>query len=276
MDISIIIPTNNINKYKVRSLELTLMSIYSQYIDKSFEVIVVENGKDERPIYFNKYENLIYSYKKCFGSISKARNHGANIAKGNILLFVDDDVILYESNLVEKITSLIDNNYSFACGVKRYWTHINWDYNKVNNELINNKYEYLKKISVLPKGFERESGYRSLQEVSFLGNFGCLSKYIFNKVKGFNEEYKVWGREDCDLMYRLLICENAKFVNCYSHGCVFHLNHPVIDKSKYLKDNEKIYSKLEKKYGIHIKWSHLFEIYESDNREVYKKININK
>lgn len=269
MDLSIIIPTNNKIQIKSKSLELTLMSIYMQDIKNSFEVIVIENGNDFRPDYFDNYSNLNYCFIESKGSISKARNYGVSLSKGDLIFFMDDDSIIYERDLISRVSSLINNENSFTCGIKRYWTYVNWNFERIYNELLNFRFDYLKNISILPTGFDRDSGYRSLHEISFLGNFGCLSRKLFESVNGFDENYKVWGREDCDIMYRLLIPEKANFINCNKLGQVYHLNHPVSNKSKYLNENEMLYQTLEKKHGIHIKWGHLFGIYEDDNHEVY-------
>lgn len=103
-DASIIIPTYN----RSASLQRTLESLACQDADQwSFEVIVVDDGSTDEtsnicqqpyPFY------LRYLRQENQGS-AKARNAGAELAVGNILIFLDDDMIAepgYLSGLLEE------------------------------------------------------------------------------------------------------------------------------------------------------------------------------
>lgn len=88
--ISIIIPTYNEEKY----LPILLESIKSQSFS-DYEIIVADHNSTDNTIYIaKKYGAIITSG----GLPGKGRNLGAKIAKGNILFFLDADVILQESN----------------------------------------------------------------------------------------------------------------------------------------------------------------------------------
>lgn len=115
--ISIIIPTFN----RGNQLTSTLSSLAKQDWNIPAEVIVVDNGStDDTKTVVEQFEkqipNLIYRYDAMPGLLT-GRHHGAAIARGEILCFLDDDVILnqeYLKNLAE--TFLNDKNLHLATG----------------------------------------------------------------------------------------------------------------------------------------------------------------
>jgi len=86
--LSIIIPTLNEEKY----LPLLLASIKKQDF-KDYEIIIADAGSKDKTLGIaRKYRAKITKG----GLPAKGRNQGAKIAKGNIFLFLDADVILPE------------------------------------------------------------------------------------------------------------------------------------------------------------------------------------
>ena len=94
MEVSIIIPTLN----RAASLKNTLLSIHAQEDAPLHEVIVVDNGStdDTRDVCREAQKgmaNLLYVYDEEPGLLT-GRHRGAELAGGNILCFIDDDVEL--------------------------------------------------------------------------------------------------------------------------------------------------------------------------------------
>jgi glycosyltransferase involved in cell wall biosynthesis len=89
--ISIIIPTLNEEKF----LPHLLTSLTQQTI-KDFEVIVVDgNSKDKTVVIAQTYQKQLHmSIEMMIAGVSKQRNAGAKIAKGDWLIFIDADSIL--------------------------------------------------------------------------------------------------------------------------------------------------------------------------------------
>jgi glycosyltransferase involved in cell wall biosynthesis len=57
------------------------------------------------------------------------------------------------------------------------------------------------------------------------------------KVNGYNELFRGWGSEDCELAARLInIGIQARFVQCYA--VVFHLYHPENDRTEAYSNNQ--------------------------------------
>lgn len=91
--ISVIIPTHNPN---LSFLQQTLNSLKGQ-IDH--EVIIVENPEKTDRVK-KLLENFDFIHESSQQGANKARNRGAEVSRGEFLLFVDDDIILSE-NLLE-------------------------------------------------------------------------------------------------------------------------------------------------------------------------------
>lgn len=147
MKISIIIPTYNREKH----LKSCLISILNQKKLPS-EVIVVDNAdhnKAEKIInnMLSKFDSkgvfLIYLRNK-ENSGATARNLGASRAKGDLIAFLDDDVIL-DNNYYHEIESVFLNNPG-ALGVQGYDRELyNFD-KKMESSFINRFIYSLEKI----------------------------------------------------------------------------------------------------------------------------------
>lgn len=119
MSISIIIPTQNRGKL----IEITLNSIIaSNFNATDFEVLIVDNISIDNTkeiiaeyIIAHKQFNIKYFYEPMPGAMS-ARHKGAKEAKGEILVFIDEDVIVSENWLQAIHDSFLDNSVSLVGG----------------------------------------------------------------------------------------------------------------------------------------------------------------
>ena len=92
---SVIIPTFN----QSRRLRRCINGVLNQSISrKNYEVIVVNDGSvDDTDIVLNKFKSehgIIYVKNKVNSGLSTTRNKGINIAKSDILIFIDSDIIV--------------------------------------------------------------------------------------------------------------------------------------------------------------------------------------
>lgn len=99
MDLSIIIPVYNVEKYIRPCLE----SVFGQHLDKSFEVILVNDGtKDNSFVVIDDlikaHDNIIVMEQENQG-LSAARNTGLTKALGEYVLFLDSDDLLVNGSL---------------------------------------------------------------------------------------------------------------------------------------------------------------------------------
>ena len=115
LEVSVIIPTFN----RQDSLQRLLDSLDLQTLGSSkFEVIVVEDGSDSgssddfHEMYSFNYE---YLWQENQGA-TVARNNGAIKSKGNILVFIDDDITISERVLEVLAETCADNPKVIALG----------------------------------------------------------------------------------------------------------------------------------------------------------------
>jgi glycosyltransferase involved in cell wall biosynthesis len=196
--ISFIIPALNEEKY----IEKTLLSIKNQNFPKKDYEIIVSDGKsdDDTVRIAKKYTSKIVSKKN--KTISDARNQGAKIAKGEILVFVDSDTSL-EPSLAKSVVKTFKDKRVVGAYLK-----YKYDFDSILLVFINSVFLVLFFfISFFIPRITSVSGM-------------CIiaRKKSFEKINGFNPDLKT--REDVDLYLRLkkigrfvLINENAHTSN---------------------------------------------------------------
>ncbi len=172
MKISVIIPTLNEEKY----IGKTIDSIKTQEMD--CEIIVVDGGSTDNTIKIcEEKEVKIIELKK--RGIGLARNVGAQIARGEYLIFIDADTIL-KKDFWRIIKNELQENVVGSCYFGCYDTRFKFVYKIASNLMF-----LMNKIN-----FTRLTGF-------------CLfcSKKEFLKVGGFDEKLALC--EDHDLGKRL-------------------------------------------------------------------------
>src|ERR1700752_3699749 len=106
--VSIIIPCYNAEKYIDRSIESILNQTY-----KDFEIIIINDGStDNSEEVIKKYltlDNRVKYLKQVNQGVSATRNKGIELAKGEILAFLDSDDVWEPENLEIKVDALLNN-----------------------------------------------------------------------------------------------------------------------------------------------------------------------
>ena len=211
---SIIIPVYNAEDTIVDCLD----SLTKQTINKEdFEVICIDDGSTDRTNKLLKNYNQILNYKvitQVNKGPSRARNKGAELAVGDIILFTDSDCVLDRNWIGEMLKPLED----------KYITGVQGAYKTKQNSII-----------ALFDQIDIESRYNKMKKNDFIDSIGTYSaayrRDVFMKYGGFNTNYKAACGEDIEFSfllnkngYRLVFTENAV---CYHR-------HPDTIK-KYLK-----------------------------------------
>lgn len=137
--ISVIIPMYNAAKTIVRALD----SVKAQTADYNYQVIVVNDGsKDdgaeivEDYISSNSENNFdVLLINQSNGGVSKARNAGLKLAKGDYIAFLDSDDYWVDGKIAKQLSIFEKfSNIDFICGLRNNDT-IKFPYT-VDNELI--------------------------------------------------------------------------------------------------------------------------------------------
>lgn len=91
--VSVIIPTFNRLSY----LYPTLVCLLGQKVNFNYEIVIVDSGKDNTKEYVKElrkvYKNIKYRKIKYCKNRSLLRNIGVSISTGEILVFLDNDML---------------------------------------------------------------------------------------------------------------------------------------------------------------------------------------
>ena len=208
MQVSVVIPTYN----RVKALDECLGSIISQTILPK-EVIIVDDSDNDVIEILIGHRNHEFEEKKIFlkyirnkkeKSLTIARNVGIENATGDVILFLDDDVILDE-NYINEILRVYEE-YPNALGVQGYITNTN--FSKIRNsikKLLFYSHNETNKCRVLPSTYTTYpyllSRIITCQWLS--GSNQSYKKSVLENFK-YDENLKRYSyKEDVDLSYRI-------------------------------------------------------------------------
>ncbi|MBK5284705.1 MAG: glycosyltransferase [Bacteroidia bacterium] len=228
MLISIIIPT----KERETIFFLTLESICSAAKNIDAEIIVVNDSKNTSlkiPLSYHKVR--LFDNPK--SGVASARNLGASAAQAETLLFIDDDILVDEENLITAI-KLIDK---YPCST----INLNWTYPEYLQEKI--------KITsfgryLIKKGFTSLKGWNNAanwNDESIFESNGITSQFLvirkndFLKINGYNENFPFAGFEDYDFSKRLKKSGVKTYI--YPLSMVFHNEEDRIKPRPWLQRN---------------------------------------
>ena len=202
---SIIIPVYNKVEYTQKCLE-TLYTIDNGV--NNFEVIVVDNASSDDTEKFLVYASGMYSDLKILRNSKNLRyagacNAGAAAAEGEYLIFLNNDTVPTEKWLSEGLVPLITNSQVGIVGSKLLYADRTIQHAGV--QFIGNmhtKYELWPSHRFL--GLSEDEPLANIAEPVDAVTGACLfiSKKIFDKVNGFNEEYQMYF-EDSDLCFKV-------------------------------------------------------------------------
>lgn len=199
--VSIIIPS----KDNPITLEMCLSSIYQNNTDLLKEIIVVDNGstlenQKKLNLLQQKYAFDYYLEERPF-NFSYMCNKGADLAKGEVLLFLNDDIEIKQENWLTLLVEKVRLPYVGGVGAKLLYPNSSM----IQHVGITNlKLGPVHKMQYLSDDV-KDSYYRNLVPYNVIGVTGAalmIKKKIFDKVGGFLEELEV-AFNDVEFCFRL-------------------------------------------------------------------------
>ena len=198
--LSIIIPTLNEEKY----LPHLLSSIKKQKIRQDYEIIVADGGSEDKTVKIAKN----FGCKIVDGGKSPAegRNNGAEIAKGDLLLFLDADTLLPRDFFAKTFQEFKRRNLDVAgfCLKPRsnrkihkifYEVFYNWIILLFEKFLAHASQAILVKKEIFEKigGFDKEIKFAEdhsfARKAKKIGKFGILRQvWVFSSIRRFEKE----------------------------------------------------------------------------------------
>jgi len=181
--ISIVIPTYNSSRFIPNLLE----SILKQAVD-NLEVIIVDDcSKDDTVELASRYPVKVIQMEKN-GGPARARNRGVREAEGDIIFFLDSDVIVLDGT-VREVKEYFEKNPSANCVIGVCATE------PLNRGFVPTymaMFEYIHLVSA-------KDGKVSV----FAPRCGAIKKELFQRVGGYDESYKGADVEDFELARRI-------------------------------------------------------------------------
>ncbi|HEX4735760.1 MAG TPA: glycosyltransferase [Thermoleophilaceae bacterium] len=191
---SVIVPTYNRPVALARTLEaLRDMDVAAD----SLEIVVVDTGGDENGEATAEANGVTYARRTDAG-VASARNHGAGLASGELLLFVDDDIVVEPSNLrrhaaihQEHERCLVSGHWAFDPALRRKLEQTPLGRFRLSYEDLYNK----------PAGLGGEGQTGQVHPLTLAAANLSIRKDVFWSLGGFDERFPV-GAEDQDLSWR--------------------------------------------------------------------------
>jgi glycosyltransferase involved in cell wall biosynthesis len=212
MKYSFIIPTYN-NKVLLKN---TLES-YNYLSGKSqdYQVVVVDDGSSDGTYEYIKGINRKYDLKylyleRCADSCrARTRNYGWRNAQGEIIVFIDSDIIIKRDYLTE-----LDRCFSLSRDImvigNRLMLNEEVLFADISSGEIFNKYRFDSTNYDLLEFrhflYETTSYNSNAIICPWMQVYSCnlaIPKQWLESVGGFDENFKFWGLEDLELGYRL-------------------------------------------------------------------------
>lgn len=234
IDLSIII-------INYRTPEITcncIESIYRHENKLKFEIIVVDNfsNDDSEELILNKYKKVNYIQMEYNSGFSKANNIGVKNSKGNYILFLNSDTLIYKEDSIENCLKYYKKNEKkeniglLGCKLlnsDKTLQHSSFkDFYQITDELKNNPI-YIKIFDSKRKSKLRtENKLNYLHKKTHYTSWLCgaflmtkKSKIIKNKLF-FDEDFFLYS-EDVELAFRFI---EKKLQNIfYSEISIIHL-----------------------------------------------------
>ncbi len=250
--VSIIIPS----KDQPKLIENLIRSIYERTNGINFEIIIVDNGSNEQNR--NEIEELQkkYSFRYFYlpqpFNFSRICNLGAREAKGNYLLFLNDDIEVRSKDWLLRLVEKAELHYVGAVGAKLYYPQSKViQHAGITNLRLGPVHKLQFKEDVRDYYFARNKVPVNVLAVT--GACMMVNKELFFSVNGFDEEFEV-AFNDVDLCFRLyekgyhnVVCNDIHLwhYESYSRG-----NDEDKDKQERLmRERKKLYEKHQMLYA---------------------------
>jgi len=228
-DITVVIGVKNRYDHKIIN---AFKSIRNQDYNQSLiKTILVDYDSDKKLI--NKFKKLCKDYDVEYVRVDDKpvwnRAHCLNIgikrAKTKYVLTSDTDIVFEKNYIKESLKKLKKNPFQVLLCHPIY--------------LEKNHKNPISNYNELKKGVASREG----------GGINLTLSYFYKKIKGYDEKYKVWGKEDNDLMKRfwclgiktVYINDNTSYLHQYHKG--FSGTENIKNRDKIMKENEIYFMK---------------------------------
>ena len=197
--VSIIIPTKNNKKILQRCVE----SIKKHTSYKNFEIIIVDNNSTDlgTKSYYKSLSCMILDYKGSF-NFSKMNNYAVKHAKGDFLLFLNDDTKVLEPNWLQEMIGVCSQNDVGDVGAKLVYSDNTIQHAGI---VILDTGAGFHPFQNIPEDSNKHFNLINVMRDCSAVTGACLmtKKEIFAKINGFDDVFDVYYG-DADLCLRII------------------------------------------------------------------------
>ena len=243
--VSIIIPSkDNYEVYK-RCVE----TLHSLTTYKNYEIIHVDNGSDiNAKKQYEKLDSLYghkYIYDKMEFNFSQMCNIGAENAKGDFLLFLNDDIEIFKSDWLDILTGQASLDHVGAVGAKLYYPNSTLiQHCGVINISQGPVHMFGGLDDTIPYYFGRN--ILDFNVIAVTGACLMIDRNKFQEINGFDETFAV-TYNDVDLCFRLV--EKGYYNVVRNDAILYHheslsRGNDVIDEAKMqrlIRERDRLY-----------------------------------
>lgn len=245
MTTTLIITTYNWPK----ALEIVLMGVENQTLLPD-EILIADDGStEETSNLIKKWQTklkttIIHSWQDDSGfRLATSRNKAIAKSTGDYIIMIDGDLVLHPNFIKDHVSHCNKNQFVIGTRVLLKDDYSKQLLSKKNiNFSVNNNYILANSKNLINNSFlSKICSYKTTSYKQVRGcNMACFKTDLI-KVNGFNEDFIGWGREDTEIVVRLL---NAKIIrkNVKFNANVLHIFHPESTR-KMLITNELILEK---------------------------------
>ena len=239
--VSIIIPTRD----QKEILKRCLTGIEKSTSYRNFEIIIVDNDSKEKTTinYLNSLKYPVIKYQEPF-NFSKMNNLAAKQAKGDYLLFLNDDTLPLKADWLENMLELCQQKDIGVVGAKLVLS---------DNTIQHAGWVYLNTGAGLHPFQRVDSGSQSFNgQINVIRNYSAVTaacllikKSIFEEIGGFDDDFDLYYG-DPDLCFRVI--EKGYRVTYTPYALLLH------EGSKSIKKHAKSFFSAENHSHFVKKW----------------------
>jgi glycosyltransferase involved in cell wall biosynthesis len=181
--VSVVIPTYNAERFMPALLD----SVFRNKID-DMEVIIVDDCSNDDTVKIAKNHPVRVIELKKNGGPAKARNIGVEAAKGDIIFFLDSDVIVLDGS-IQEVKDYFEKNPGAVCVIGVCSTE------PLNKGFVPAYMAMFEYIHLIGLQYERVS--------VFAPRCGAIKKDFFLRIGGYDENYRGADVEDFELARRI-------------------------------------------------------------------------
>lgn len=214
------------------ALELSIESLRHQS-EKDFEIIIADDGSTDGTIEYLEKECIKHFSRPNEGyRLAYIWNRGAELAKGDRLIFGNSDIVWKSSHIkahLFKPSAVIAGLYP-SIPIEK--VHL------VNFEKIKNDFSFIESLSIGDRREKFISGlenpkifnFKKIVPMQMHGGNWSMPSCVFKSLGGLDENFKGWGGEDFDIARRAQIDDHEILINFDSIG--YHLDHKKVNRNK--------------------------------------------